>query len=119
MENRRRAKRARTSLRGYVFAYGRRVRAQIRNLSEKGALILVDTPLMEGTDIELDFNLKTDSNPSPTSPFQTTGVVAFAQGLPFTKMSAGRYQMPGREVQVRADYLQNCIDAMNGLVAKL
>ena len=51
--------------------------------------------------------------------FQTTGVVAFAQGLPFTKMRAGRYQMPGREVQVRADYLQNCIDAINGMVAKL
>lgn len=51
--------------------------------------------------------------------FQTTGVVAFAQGLPFTKMRAGKYQMPGREVQVRADYLQNCIDAMNDMVAKL
>jgi len=51
--------------------------------------------------------------------FQTTGVVAFAQGLPFTRMRAGIYQMPGRTVQVRADYLQNCIDSMYGLVQKL
>lgn len=51
--------------------------------------------------------------------FQTTGVVAFAQGLPFTTMSAGNYQLPGRNVQIRADYLQNCIDAMNTLVGRL
>jgi cellulose biosynthesis protein BcsQ len=51
--------------------------------------------------------------------FQTTGVVAFAQGLPFTRMHAGSYSMPGRTVPIRADYLQNCIDAMNAMVAKL
>ncbi len=51
--------------------------------------------------------------------FQTTGVVAFAQGLPFTKMVSGTYQLPGRDVQVRADYLKNCIDAMKNLIAKL
>lgn len=51
--------------------------------------------------------------------FQTTGVVAFARGLPFTHMHAGRYTMQGRSVQIRADYLQNCIDAMNAMVAKL
>jgi cellulose biosynthesis protein BcsQ len=51
--------------------------------------------------------------------FQTTGVVAFACGLPFTRMHAGRYRMPGRVVQVKAEYLQNCIDAMNAMVAKL
>ncbi len=51
--------------------------------------------------------------------FQTTGVVAFAQGLPFTKMRAGVYKMPGKEVQIRADYLKNCIDAMNDLVRKI
>lgn len=51
--------------------------------------------------------------------FQTTGVVAFAQGIPFTRLRAGKHQLPGREVQVKADYLQNCIDAMNDLVNKL
>jgi hypothetical protein len=51
--------------------------------------------------------------------FQTTGVVAFAQGVPFTRLNAGKHQLPGREVQVKADYLKNCIDAMNTLVDKL
>lgn len=51
--------------------------------------------------------------------FQTTGVVAFAQGLPFTRMHSGTYQMPGRSVQIRADYLQNCVDAMIQLVRRL
>ena len=53
--------------------------------------------------------------------FQTTGVVAFAKGLPFTQLQAGRYTMPGREseVQISAEYLKNCIEAMNILVEKL
>ncbi len=51
--------------------------------------------------------------------FQTTGVVAFAQGLPFTKMRSGIYQMPGQAVQVRSDYLNNCIISMQALVQKL
>lgn len=51
--------------------------------------------------------------------FQTTGVVAFAQGIPFTRLKAGKHQLPGREVQVKSDYLTNCIDAMNELVNKL
>lgn len=37
--------------------------------------------------------------------FQTTGVVAFANGLPFTKVPVGSVQMPGRTVQIRSDYL--------------
>jgi len=51
--------------------------------------------------------------------FQTTGVVAFAMGMPFSVMQSGIYNLPGRNVQVRADYLQNCTDAMNSLVAKI
>lgn len=51
--------------------------------------------------------------------FQTTGVVAFAVGLPFTAMNAGRYNIQGRVVQVRADYLENCLIAMNRLISKL
>jgi len=51
--------------------------------------------------------------------FQTTGVVAFAFGLPFTALRPGKYSMPGRETQVRADYLQNCIDSMDMLISKL
>ena len=53
--------------------------------------------------------------------FQTTGVVAFAKGLPFTQLQAGSYPMPGRDkpVQISAEYLENCIEAMNTLVQKL
>lgn len=53
--------------------------------------------------------------------FQTTGVVAFAFGMPFYQMSAGRYRMTGRRtpVVIRADYLQNCTDAMDTLTSKL
>lgn len=51
--------------------------------------------------------------------FQTTGVVAFSQGIPFSRLNAGRHQLPGREVQVKADYLQNCQDAMRDLIATL
>lgn len=53
--------------------------------------------------------------------FQTTGVVAFAYGLPFTKMSARGYDMPGKKdkVSITNDYLKNCIDAMTNLVDKL
>ena len=53
--------------------------------------------------------------------FQTTGVVAFAKGLPFTKLRPGSYQMPGRETgtQISSEYLQNCITAMKTLVNKI
>ena len=53
--------------------------------------------------------------------FQTTGVVAFAKGLPFTKLRPGSYQMPGRETgtQISNEYLQNCITAMQELVSRI
>ena len=53
--------------------------------------------------------------------FQTTGVVAFAKGLPFTKLRPGSYPMPGREtgIQISREYLQNCITAMKTLVSKI
>jgi cellulose biosynthesis protein BcsQ len=51
--------------------------------------------------------------------FQTTGVVAFAFGMPFSQLKAGRHTIRGEEVQVRADYLQNCRDSMENLVRML
>ncbi len=85
--------------------------------------VLTEIDTIIGNIIQSNPNVVTFNNVADATveirDFQTTGVVAFAQGLPFTKMHAGRYQMPGREVQVRADYLQNCIDAINGMVAKL
>jgi hypothetical protein len=51
--------------------------------------------------------------------FQRTGVVAFAHGLPFSKVTAGRNNIQGQEASVKQDYLTNCRDAIDDLVAKL
>ena len=51
--------------------------------------------------------------------FQTTGVVAFAKGLPFSKVRAGKQSINGHRVQVKQDYLVNCVDALENMVSKL
>ena len=51
--------------------------------------------------------------------FQTTGVVAFAKGLPFTNLQVGKQSIGGHRVQVRADYKQNSLASINDLVAML
>jgi cellulose biosynthesis protein BcsQ len=51
--------------------------------------------------------------------FQTTGVVAFAKGLPFSKVQVGKQTINGHRVQVKADYLKNAREAMSDLVAHL
>ena len=51
--------------------------------------------------------------------FQTTGVVAFAKGLPFSKLPVGKQSISGHRVQVKEDYLLNAQKAMDGLVASL
>lgn len=51
--------------------------------------------------------------------FQTTGVVAFARGCPFSKLSAGKQDIGGHRVQVKEDYRQNCMTSINSLVAML
>lgn len=51
--------------------------------------------------------------------FQTTGVVAFAKGLPFSKLGHGKQTVNGHRVQVKEDYRQNSINAMENLVDKL
>lgn len=48
--------------------------------------------------------------------FQTAGVVAFAQGTPLYDLKPGKRQVMGRRVSVRADYRDNCVNAMNSLV---
>lgn len=48
--------------------------------------------------------------------FQTTGVVAFAEGKPFTRLTTGMHDIGGRQTQVNAEYLQNCEDAMQEVV---
>lgn len=51
--------------------------------------------------------------------FQTTGVVAFARGLPFSKLKAGKQDIGGHRVQVKEDYRLNVLKAIDTLVAKL
>ncbi|QRK06065.1 ParA family protein [Archangium violaceum] len=51
--------------------------------------------------------------------FQTTGVVAFAKGAPFTKLQAGRVALVGQRVRVNEEYRKHCIGAIDDLVANL
>jgi len=51
--------------------------------------------------------------------FQTAGVVAFARGCPFYAQRPGRADVLGRRVQVKDEYLQNCIQSLQTLVDKL
>lgn len=51
--------------------------------------------------------------------FQTAGVVSAARGCPFQVLKAGRLDLLGKRVAVKADYRQNCIDNMEEIVSKL
>lgn len=51
--------------------------------------------------------------------FQTTGVVAFARGCPFSKLEAGKQNIGGHRVQVKEEYRRNCVKAIDDLVGKL
>ena len=51
--------------------------------------------------------------------FQTTGVVAFAKGCPFSKLQAGRQNVGGQRVRVNEAYRVDCLEALDTLTAKL
>lgn len=51
--------------------------------------------------------------------FQTTGVVAFAKGMPFSELSAGKQSINGHRVQVKQEYLNNSRIEMKKLVDHL
>lgn len=51
--------------------------------------------------------------------FQTTGVVAFAKGLPFSKVRAGKQAINGHRVEVKQDYLDNCVISLETLATAL
>ena len=51
--------------------------------------------------------------------FQTTGVVAFAKGVPFSKLQVGKQTINGHRVQVKGDYLRNSIESLEQLVKRL
>jgi len=51
--------------------------------------------------------------------FQTTGVVAFAKGLPFSRVQIGKQTINSHRVQVKGDYLINARNAIDELVKLL
>lgn len=51
--------------------------------------------------------------------FQTTGVVAFAKGLPFSRVQVGKQTINNHRVQVKKDYLDNARGAIEDLVHSL
>lgn len=81
--------------------------------------------------IEADVTLLSKSNPElftfadanngfvDIRDFQTTGVVAFAQGQPFSKVSRGKHQINDKDIQIKDEYLSNCLNAIDDLVCKL
>lgn len=51
--------------------------------------------------------------------FQTTGVVAFAKGLPFSQLRSGKQTINTHRVQVKEDYRQQVMSSVNAMVAML
>lgn len=51
--------------------------------------------------------------------FQTTGVVSAARGCPFRGMKPGRLDVMGKRVNIKEDYLKNCIHDINEIVEKI
>ena len=50
--------------------------------------------------------------------FQTTGVVAFAEGKPFTELTTGMHHIFEKNTQISKEYLNKCNEAMDMLVKK-
>jgi cellulose biosynthesis protein BcsQ len=51
--------------------------------------------------------------------FQTTGVVAFAKGSPFSRLSAGKQDIGGHRVQVKEEYRKECLKNITELAGRL
>ena len=51
--------------------------------------------------------------------FQTTGVVAFAIGCPFSILPTGSVIVMSRRVKVNGPYKQSCLEAIDKMVDKL
>ncbi|HSH87590.1 MAG: ParA family protein [Methylophilus sp.] len=49
--------------------------------------------------------------------FQTTGVVAFARGCPFSRMPTGKLTISGHRVQVKPEYRDNALEAIDNIVS--
>lgn len=97
-----------TQYMGAASAYGTVLRSidevvseMMRNMPDKFTYDLIDNGRVEVRD------------------FQTTGVVAFAKGAPFFKLEPGYAMIMGKKIQIRQDYLANCIEHVDRLTRKL
>lgn len=62
---------------------------------------------------------KTDAGIVDVRDFGTTGVVAFARGCPFSVMQTGKLQISGHRVQVKPEYRDQALAAIDEIVSKL
>lgn len=86
--------------------------AVLRSIEQDVSALLVTNPsLFTFTKIEDAFAEIRD--------FQTTGVVAFAKGLPFHSVSIGKQTINGHRVEVKAAYLNDAKLAIENLAARL
>ncbi len=51
--------------------------------------------------------------------FGTTGVVAFSRGCPFSTMATGKLDISGHRVQVKPEYRDQALEAIDKLVSKI
>lgn len=51
--------------------------------------------------------------------FGTTGVVAFSRGCPFAVMQTGKLQISGHRVQVKPEYRDQAVEAIDNIVSKI
>lgn len=51
--------------------------------------------------------------------FGTTGVVAYARGVSFQDLEAGRHNISGRRVQVKEEYKNDAVEAVNALCKRI
>lgn len=81
--------------------------------------IEADIWTLMGTHPEIFTFNKTENGFVEIRDFQTTGVVAFAKGLPFSKVRAGKQSINGHRVEVKQDYLDNCVISLETLARAL
>jgi cellulose biosynthesis protein BcsQ len=97
-----------TQYMGPASAYGAvlsEIETEIENLLKKKPELFTFKSIADGTcDIK---------------DFQTTGVVAFAKGLPFSQLACGKQDIGGHRVQVKADYRKDCIAHIGALANML
>lgn len=86
--------------------------AVLNTIDRQVQTLLHDNPeIFAFDDIDNAFSLMRD--------FGTTGVVAFARGMSFEDLTAGRHNISGRRVQVKEEYRENAVNALNGLVERI